>query len=189
MKRFLVSLEPREVGLIAAALALAADQGSKLFMLYAVGFVHMAPGEAIGVLPFFNLVMVWNPGISYGLFPASGGIGTAALVTTSTLAVAALSWLLWRSHSRALTIGYGLVIGGALGNLIDRLLYGKVADFFHFYGFGYDWYVFNIADLAITLGAAAIIYDVLRPEHSEQKHTGRDLSGPVGKEHREGHEV
>jgi lipoprotein signal peptidase len=64
-----------------------------------------------------------------------------------------------------------------------------VADFFHFYGFGYDWYVFNIADLAITLGAAAIIYDVLRPEHSEQKHTGRDLSGPVGKEHREGHEV
>jgi len=189
MKRFLATLEPREVGLIAAALALVADQGSKLFMLYGAGFVHMAPGEAIGVLPFFNLVMVWNPGISYGLFPASGGLGTAALVTTSTLAVAALSWLLWRSHSRALTIGYGLVIGGALGNLIDRLLYGKVADFFHFYGFGYDWYVFNIADLAITLGAAAIIYDVLRPEHSEQKHTGRDLSGPVGKEHREGHEV
>ena len=183
MKRFLASLEPREVGLIAAALALAADQGSKLFMLYAVGFVHMAPGEAIGVLPFFNLVMVWNPGISYGLFPASGGLGTAILVAVQLAAVGALSWLLWRSASRALTIGYGLVIGGALGNLIDRLLYGKVADFFHFYGFGYDWYVFNIADLAITLGAAAIIYDVLKPEHSH-----KPVREQTAKEPQEGHE-
>jgi signal peptidase II len=182
MRRFLASLEPREVGLIAAALALVADQGSKLFLLYGLGFVRMAPGEAIPVLPFFNLVMVWNPGISYGLFPASGALGTALLVGIELVAVGVLGWLLWRSHSRALTTGYGLVIGGALGNLIDRLLYGKVADFFHFYGFGYDWYVFNIADLAITLGAVAIIYDVLRPEHSGK------AEQPAG-EHREGHEV
>ena len=126
---WLKGLQPREVGLIAAALAVIADQGSKLFLLYGAGFMQMPPGESIPVLPFFNLVMVWNPGISYGLFPASGGLGTAALVTTSTLAVAALSWLLWRSHSRALTIGYGLVIGGALGNLIDRLRLGYVTDF------------------------------------------------------------
>ena len=59
------------------------------------------------------------------------------------------------------------VIGGAIGNnLIDRVLYGRVADFFHFYGFGYDWYVFNVADIAITLGAIAIVYEVLKPEHS-----------------------
>ena len=57
----------------------------------------------------------------------------------------------------------GLVIGGGLGNLGDRLLYGRVADFFHFYAFGYDWYVFNIADVAVTLGAVAIIYEVLKP--------------------------
>lgn len=177
MKRLLSSLDPREVGLIAAALALVADQGSKLFMLYGAGFARMAPGEAIGVLPFFNLVMVWNPGISYGLFPASGWLGTALLVSIQLAAVAGLSWLLWRATSHALTIGYGLVIGGALGNLIDRLLYGKVADFFHFYGFGYDWYVFNIADLAITLGAAAIIYDVLKPEHSAkpEQQEGREV--------------
>jgi len=156
--------DPREVGLIAAAAGLAADQGSKLFMLYGAGFVHLGPGETVPVLPFFNLVMVWNPGISYGLFPASGHAGAAMLVTVSLAAVAALAWLLWRTVSPALALGYGLVIGGALGNLIDRLLYGKVADFFHFYGFGYDWYVFNIADLAITLGAIAIIYDVLKPE-------------------------
>jgi signal peptidase II len=120
---------------------------------------------AVPVLPFFNLVMVWNPGISYGLFPASGRIGTIALVAISILVVGFLVWWLWRSTSPWLTAGFGLIVGGALGNVIDRLVYGKVADFFHFYGFGYDWYIFNIADVAITLGAIAIIYDVLQPEH------------------------
>jgi signal peptidase II len=159
-------LQPREIGLIAAALALVADQGSKLYMLYGVGFAQMPPGAAVPVLPFFNLVMVWNPGISYGLFPASSALGTWVLVGVSILAVAGLTWWLWGSTSRSLAIGFGLIIGGALGNnLVDRLIYGKVADFFHFYGFGYDWYVFNIADLAITLGAVAILYDVLKPEH------------------------
>lgn len=158
-------LQPREIGLIAAALALVADQGSKLFMLYGAGFFQMPPGAATPVLPFFNLVMVWNPGISYGLFPASSLAGTAVLVAVDIAAVVALTWWLWGSTSRVLTAGFGLIIGGALGNLIDRLIYGKVADFFHFYGFGYDWYVFNIADLAITLGAVAILYDVLKPEH------------------------
>ena len=159
-----LGLEPRETGLIAAALALVADQGFKLFMLYGEGFVNMQSGQAIPVLPFFNLVMVWNPGISYGLFPASSIWGTAALVVIDVIAVAGLTWWLWGSTSRPLTAGFGLIIGGALGNLIDRLVYGKVADFFHFYGFGYDWYVFNIADLAITLGAMAILYDVLQPQ-------------------------
>jgi signal peptidase II len=70
---------------------------------------------------------------------------------------------MWRSTSRSLAFGVGLVIGGALGNLLDRLIYGKVADFFHFHAFGYGWYVFNVADAAITLGAIAIIYDVLKP--------------------------
>jgi signal peptidase II len=161
-------LQPREMGLIVAGLALIADQGSKLFMLYGLGFAQMPPGESVPVLPFFNLVMVWNPGISYGLFPASSAVGTAVLVGVAMLAVAGLTWWLWGSTSRAVTIGLGLIIGGALGNnLIDRLVYGKVADFFHFYGFGYDWYVFNIADLAITLGAIAILYDVLKPQGSQ----------------------
>jgi signal peptidase II len=157
-------LQPRELGLVAAALALVADQGSKLFMLYGIGFARLEPGQTVPVLPFFNLVMVWNPGISYGLFPAASRGGAVLLITVSLAAVAGLGFLLWRSVSPSLAVGYGLVIGGALGNLIDRLLYGKVADFFHFYGFGYDWYVFNVADLAITLGAIAIIYDVLKPD-------------------------
>lgn len=167
-------LEPRETGLIAAALSLVADQGFKLFMLYGAGFAHLPPGASVPVLPFFNLVMLWNPGISYGLFPASGRLGTLFLIGLSVAAVAVLSWLLWHSTSRALAIGYGLIIGGALGNnLVDRVIYGKVADFFHFYGFGYDWYVFNIADLAITLGAMAILYDVLQPQSPQD--TGHEV--------------
>ena len=161
-------LRPRDLGGIAAALALIADQGSKLLLLYAAGFARMAPGDAIPVLPFFNLVMVWNPGISYGLFPASSRVGTAILVMSSVGAVLGLGYWLWGLTSRSLAVGVGFVIGGALGNLIDRLLYGRVADFFHFYGFGYDWYVFNVADIAITLGAVAILYEVLKPE---QPHT------------------
>jgi signal peptidase II len=176
-----MKLQPREVGLIAAALALVADQGSKLFLLYGADFMNMPAGRAVPVLPFFNMVMVWNPGISYGLFPASSTTGMTMLVGISIAAVAGLTWWLWGSTSRSLTAGFGLIIGGALGNLIDRLVYGKVADFFHFYGFGYDWYVFNIADLAITLGAMAILYDVLKPVQD----------GEAQKEHvqNNGHEV
>ena len=155
---------PREWGLVAAALALFADQGSKFGLLYGAGFLHMAPGQSIPVLPFFNLVMVWNPGVSYGLFAASSALGTAVLVLVSLAAVVGLGYWLWGMASLSLAIGVGLVIGGALGNLIDRLVYGRVADFFHFYGFGYDWYVFNVADIAITLGAVAIIYEVVKPQ-------------------------
>ncbi|HKQ09634.1 MAG TPA: signal peptidase II, partial [Rhizomicrobium sp.] len=106
-------LQPREIGLIAAALTVIADQGSKLYMLYGAGFAQMPPGAAVPVLPFFNLVMVWNPGVSYGLFPASGRLGTFLLVgLAGIIAPAVLTWLLWRCTSRALAIGYGLIIGG-----------------------------------------------------------------------------
>ena len=157
---------PREWGLVEAAVALFADQVSKFGLLYGAGFLHMGPGQSIPVLPFFNLIMVWNPGVSYGLFPASSIWGTALLVLVALAAVAGLGYWLWGMTSLSLGIGVGLVIGGALGNLIDRLVYGRVADFFHFYGFGYDWYVFNVADIAITLGGIAMVYEVLKPQQA-----------------------
>ena len=161
----LKGLLPREVGLIAAALAVIADQGSKLYLLYGAGFAQMPPGTSIPVLPFFNLVMVWNPGISYGLFPASGRLGTFLLIGLSVVAVAVLGWLLWRSTSWALAVGYGLIIGGALGNAIDRLAYGAVADFVLFHintpSFNFTWYVFNLADAAIVAGVIGLLYESL----------------------------
>jgi signal peptidase II len=166
----LMALTPRDVGLLAAAAALILDQGSKLLMLYGFGFARMASecheyAEPVSVLPFFNLAMVWNCGVSYGLFPASGPEGTAFLALFSIVAVAALGRWLWGATRLTLTIGLGLVIGGALGNLIDRLIYGKVADFFDFHLGGYHWYVFNVADAAITFGVIALLYDaLLKPE-------------------------
>jgi len=159
-------VSPREIGLIAAAAALIADQATKLLMLYGFGFAQMQEGDHVPVLPFFNLVMVWNRGVSYGLFPAQGPAGTALLVAFALCAIAALGWWLWHSDRRTVALGLGLVIGGAIGNnLIDRLIYGRVADFFHFYYSGYDFYVFNVADVTITFGVIALLYDaLLRPE-------------------------
>ena len=158
-------MTPRDFGLACAAGALALDQGSKLALLYGFHFIEMSPGDRIPVLPFFDLVMVWNPGISYGLLPARGALGTAVLAIFSLAAVLGLGWWLWHTTRKLLAVALGLVIGGAIGNLIDRLIYTKVADFFHFYVRGYDWYVFNIADCAITLGVVALLYDALaRPD-------------------------
>ncbi|MGA7710531.1 MAG: signal peptidase II [Rhizomicrobium sp.] len=154
-------MSARHLGLIAAAAALALDQATKLLILYGLGAVHLAPGRAISVLPFFNLVMLWNPGISLGLFPANGPEQTVLLATFQFLAACAFLWWLWFVQSRWLGVSLGLVIGGALGNLIDRLIYGAVADFFHFYAFGYYFYVFNIADAAITFGILGWLYDAL----------------------------
>lgn len=175
-RRGIKALTARDWGLVAAAIALLLDQGTKLLLLYSFGFAAMRPGDAVTVLPFFDLTMVWNPGVSYGLFPAHGWMGSLFLGLFSLLAVAGLSWWLWRAHRPALTVGLGLVIGGAIGNLVDRLIYGAVADFFHFHAFGYDWYVFNVADAAITFGVMALLYDaLLKPEgHIENTAQARD---------------
>lgn len=168
-----LKLTGRDVGILCAALALALDQGSKLLLLYVFRFIDMGAGENVPVLPFFNLVMVWNPGISYGLFPARGPAGTALIAVFSLAAVIGLGWWLWNGDRKVLTAGLGLIIGGALGNLIDRLVYTRVADFFHFYIRGFDWYVFNLADCAIALGVAALLYDaLLRPEPEAGKTNG-----------------
>ena len=168
-------------GAIVAVAALAADQIFKNVLLYGLNYICAArvPGGAlppprcasiessagIAVTPFLDLVMVWNTGVSYGLFQAGGLTGTLILTTFSLGAVAALSWWLRSADRRLLAWGLGLVIGGALGNVIDRILYGGVADFFHFHAFGRGWYVFNVADAAITIGVVMLLVDAFaRPE-------------------------
>src|SRR5579871_5452599 len=117
-------MSPRDLGLACAAGALAFDQGSKLALLYGFHFIEMSSSTHIRVLPFFDLMMTWNPGISYGLLPAHGPVGTALLALFAIAAVAGLGWWLWNAHHRLLAAALGLIIGGAIGNLIDRLIYG-----------------------------------------------------------------
>jgi signal peptidase II len=158
-------MTPSRAGWIVAAASLAADQLSKNLLLYGWDFRSLGPAARIAVLPFFDMVMVWNPGISYGLFPAGSSVGAIALIVLSLVAVVALSWWLAKAERVILAVGLGLVIGGALGNVIDRTIYGAVADFFHFYAFGHDWYVFNVADAAILVGVVVLLLEAfVRPE-------------------------
>jgi signal peptidase II len=158
-------MTPQRAGWLVALAALAADQLSKNYLLYGLDFRELGPAARIQILPIFDLVMVWNRGVSYGLFQAGSFVGTLVLTVFSLVAVVALSFWLIRCERAILGVGLGLVIGGALGNVIDRVLYGAVADFFHFYAFGHDWYVFNVADAAITVGVVVLLLDAfIRPE-------------------------
>ena len=144
-------------GLLLAAAVAVLDQISKLWIVLDV----MAPPRVIEVTPFFNIVMVWNRGVTFGLLSDSApwtqyAVGAVALAVTAALVV----WLA-RATSRLLAAGLGLVIGGAIGNLVDRAVHGAVADFLDFHAFGYHWPAFNVADAAITVGVAALLLDGL----------------------------
>ena len=150
------------LGLVAAVLTVALDQAVKLWLL----FVFDLPAHGrVPLLPFLDLVMVWNTGISYGLFPQEGGIGPWVLFAVKLAAVVLMLFWLFRANSRLTALGLGLIIGGALGNAIDRVAYGAVADFVLFYintaSFRFNWYVFNLADMGIVAGVAGVLYDSL----------------------------
>jgi len=154
-------------GLIVAAGIFVLDQLSKLLILFGLDFIKSLSGlpvEPIEILPFFNIVMVWNPGISYGLFQAESEFQRWLLVVFSLGVVTLLIWWLRGIKDLRLAQAVGLIIGGAVGNVIDRIAYGKVADFFHLHAFGYSWYVFNVADTAIVFGVILMAADLLLVE-------------------------
>ena len=151
---------------ILAAGVLVLDQISKFWV---VDVLHLADKGQIAVLPFFRLTMVMNQGVSFGLLRADGPVGRWLLVAAALAVVVGLVAWVRRADRALFATALGLIIGGALGNnLIDRVLYGKVADFFYFHAFGFGWYVFNVADIAVVLGAVTFIYDVLKPSESSK---------------------
>src|SRR5437763_2547270 len=147
-------------GVIAALLVLVLDQATKLWLLFVF---DLARRGAVEVTPFFDLVLAWNIGISFGWLQNDGQAAQMALMAVKVLAVVALAIWMARSHTLLATIALGLIIGGAIGNGIDRLAYGAVVDFALFHieigGNTYNWYVFNLADVAIVAGVAALLYD------------------------------
>ncbi len=147
-------------GILAALAVIAIDQATKLWLLYGYDIVHRG---AVKVTPFFDLVFLLNTGISYGWFQNEGATGQAILLGVKAVAVVILAVWMARSRSRLATLALGLIIGGAIGNGIDRLAYGAVVDFASFHveigGKPFNWYVFNVADVAIVAGVAALLYD------------------------------
>jgi len=152
------------LGLSVAAVALIADQASKAWMLYVY---DIGAKGVVTVTPFFDLVLVWNRGISYGLLPQDSDLGRWALILFAFSAAFALVIWLARVTSPLAAAAMGLVIGGAVGNAIDRILYGAVADFFSFHAYGYQWYIFNIADVAIVAGVIGLLYESVFGGHKK----------------------
>lgn len=147
-------------GVIAAVVALALDQASKLWLLFVF---DIARRGAVKITPFFDLVLTWNTGISYGWFQTESAAGQAILLAVKAVAVIVLAVWMARSRTLLATVALGLIIGGAIGNAIDRFAYGAVVDFALFHvqigGKPFNWYVFNLADVAIVAGVAGLLYD------------------------------
>jgi signal peptidase II len=151
-------------GLALALAVLVADQWSKGWALGALA----EPPVRIEVLPFWDFVLVWNRGVSFGLFGAGGIPPWVLVAVTGGIALAVAVWLA-RARSWWTAVAAGLVLGGAIGNIIDRLLYGAVVDFIDWHAYGYHWPVLNIADAGITLGVAVLIAEGLFGGRSEPK--------------------
>ena len=145
------------MGLSLALLALAFgfDRLHKYFQIELQGW---RGGEAVGVTDFFDYVLVWNTGVSYGMLGDAPLWVLGIVIALATLALA-VWW--WRTPQLLVRAGLALCIGGALSNALDRVLYGAVADFFHFHWQSYSFYIFNIADTAITFGVLLLILDLL----------------------------
>lgn len=163
--------------LVAAVLAFGLDRAQKGYHIaadcYAIGqaacvdiFANYLPfamtgwrgGEIVPVAPFFDYVLVWNTGISYGLLD---GLPVWTLGAIMLVAIVGLSVWWWRTDAPLVRLGLAFAIGGALSNALDRLIFGAVADFFHFHWGSWSFYIFNIADMAITLGVILLLVDLV----------------------------
>lgn len=153
------------MGLSLAALIFLLDQASKWFVLSQL----MAPPKTLPITSFFNIVLAWNRGISFGLLSSSHpySVWILALIAIAFASILAL-WV-WRAETKLTALAFGLILGGAIGNLLDRIRFGAVTDFLDFHFYGYHWYTFNIADSAIVIGVGLIILAYLQEIRSEIK--------------------
>jgi signal peptidase II len=153
------------LSLFAGLVAFALDRLHKYVQIDLEGW---RGGEVVRVTDFFDYVLVWNTGISYGLL---GDMPLIVLGGVIAVAIAALVFWWWKAEQALVQIGLMLAIGGAVSNAVDRLLYGAVADFFHFHWQDWSFYIFNLADVAITFGVLLLILDLLgfgRPKHARE---------------------
>ena len=150
------------LGLAVTLVSAVLDQALKLWLIFVF---DLGARGIVTLTPFLDLVLTWNKGISYGLFQQDGPLGQWALLALKAIAVILLWIWLARASSRLTAVALGLIIGGAVGNAIDRFSYGAVADFVLFHvttgTFSFKWYVFNLADVAIVAGVVGLLYETL----------------------------
>jgi len=148
-----------------AALIVIADQASK----YAVS-ASLRPGEIREVTGFFNLVLAYNRGAAFSFLSDAGGWQRGLFIGIAAVAIAVIVTLLGKHADEPLfCAGLALILGGALGNVCDRIVLGHVVDFLDFHALGWHFWAFNLADSAISVGAGILILDGLRTARTEQK--------------------
>ena len=150
----------RRLGLVVVLVVFIADQLLKSWLLYSVGLAENGPYD---LTSFLTIVLAWNRGISYGLFQQGTDLGRWFLVVISFVAAIWLWRWMWRERGFFTVFSLALIIGGALGNGVDRAVYGAVVDFVHFHWGSFSWYIFNIADVAIVVGVLGLLYESFRP--------------------------
>lgn len=144
-------------------LVLIVDQASKWWVLEVLELPRIG---SVSVLPFLNLTMVWNQGITFGLFSSDSDLAAWLLAGVALVVVGALGLWLWRAEKLGVALALGAICGGAIGNVIDRARFGAVVDFLHAHAWGWSWYVFNVADAAIVCGVAVLVIDSMFPPPS-----------------------
>jgi signal peptidase II len=147
-------------GLTVAALVAIADQLVKAWIL-GLFAAQPAGGGVVQVASFFNLVLAWNHGMSFGLFNSNAALNAAIFTVLAAIIVGGLVMWLWRVQEPLLAVAIGLVIGGAVGNVVDRLWRGAVVDFLDFHLGEWHWFAFNLADAAICIGVGLMLIDSL----------------------------
>ncbi|NKB19775.1 MAG: signal peptidase II [Alphaproteobacteria bacterium] len=159
-----MTMGPTRAGTLIALLTILFDQLSKWWILN----VTMVPPRIIPVTSFFDLVLVHNRGASFGIFSDAPGWASVALIVFAIIISIALAIWMWRVKEMLLAVALALVIGGAIGNVIDRIRFGAVVDFLDFHVSGWHWPAFNVADAGITIGVILLILDSLksRPENT-----------------------
>jgi len=144
-----------------SAVVILLDYLSKMAVLGA-----FAPGEGRALLPFFNLVLVFNKGAAFSFLASAQGWQTFFFAAIAIIASAVISYLIVKNKNKTLLrAGLALILGGALGNLYDRLVYGQVVDFLDFHAMGWHFPAFNVADSAITVGAGILILESFLQKH------------------------
>ena len=121
------------------------------------------------ILPFLDFNLIWNRGVSYGLFAANSPFGQWMLIGITSAICILFVYFLRNEQNKYIRLGFVFVISGAFGNIIDRAIHGAVIDFISFHAYGYYWYVFNVADIWITIGALLVLFANLRALKDERK--------------------